>query len=116
MMNLKPSLPLATMPIRYDKGKEVSIVGFPAAPMCRISGELVKDVGNRIRIVSNTFGGNSGGPVVDEDNELVGLFVWGNTDFDEEGNLRFYEQSEADEQFVPIQKIIDDILWKLSNK
>lgn len=73
-------------------GKDISIVGYPAVipgipkalqgeSMYVSNGQVIDCCGKQVHYNANTYGGNSGGPIVlgkNEDSQLVGLHTRGN--------------------------------------
>lgn len=83
-----------------EVGDELTLYGHPSGlPQIQTSGARVRSISNSIYLVANSdsYGGNSGSPVVDQSGKIAGILVRGDTDFIMNVDRGCYESNRVGE-------------------
>lgn len=103
--------PLKLVNSKPQKDDEVFVIGTPSGlPLKVATGKVLAKRINFFRTNLDTFTGNSGSPVLNNQNEVIGILVRGNEDYYETENQchlsSTYEESRGQEEASYIKDIL----------
>lgn len=103
--------PLTLVDSKPKKGAEVFVIGTPSGlPLKVATGKVLSKRFNYFRTSLDTFTGNSGSPVFNDQNEVIGILVRGNEDYYETENQCHlsskYQESRGREEVSYIKDIL----------